>query len=108
MAMNKTEQNTAVKELAVEALDTALINAGATRIDDYTFVIPCEVEDRERFAKVTITACLADDTKTNKAFVLEDAVAKYAEKIADREAAAKAKAEAKAAKEAKKAAKDAE
>ena len=98
MSTNKREL---VKEIAAEALSGSLDVAGATKIDDYTYVIPCSFEDEEKpyYARVTITACLAKDTKKNKAFDLETAVAAYEAKVAKREADAAKKAAEKAAKE---------
>lgn len=101
MAMNRNERDAMVKELAVNAISDGLETSGATRIDDYTYVIPVTVDGEDRYAKVTITACINKATKVNPAFSLEDAVAKYEAKIADREAKAAEKAEKAAAKAAK-------
>lgn len=98
MAMNSREKDTMVKALAVEAIADALNVADSTRIDDFVYVVPVSVEGEDRFAKITVTSCLAKDTKTNKAFNLEDAIQKYADKVKNREAAAAEAAAKKAAK----------
>lgn len=90
MAMNSREKDTMVKTLAVEAIADALDVADSTKIDDFVYVVPVSVEGEDRFAKITVTSCLAKDTKTNKAFNLEDAIQKYADKVKNREAAAEA------------------
>lgn len=109
MAMSANEMNALVKETAVKAIGLAGVD-GATQIDDFTYAIEVETEEGPRYAKVAITATLAKDTKTNKAFDLNRAVELYDIKVAERDAKAAEKAKAKADKlaaaEAKKAAKE--
>jgi hypothetical protein len=93
--MTATEMNTYVK---AEAVKTALNLEGATRIDDFTWAVPVEIDGENgkeiRYAKIAVTAALAKATKANPAFDLDTAVAAYEEKKAER-AAKKAEAEAK-------------
>ena len=91
--MTATEMNTYVKAEAVKA---ALNLEGATRIDDFTWAVPVEVDGENgkeiRYAKIAVTAALAKATKTNPAFNLDVAVAAYEDKKAERAAKAAEKA----------------
>lgn len=102
MAMNAREKDAMAKQLAVDVIFDSLVSAGGRKIDDYTYAVPVMVEDEPRFAKVSVTACLAKDTKTHKAFDIEEAVNAYSVKVDERVAKAEAKAAEKAAKEAAK------
>lgn len=90
--MTATELNTYVK---AEAVKMALNLEGATRIDDFTWAVPIEVDGDNgkeiRYAKIAVTAALAKATKTNPAFNLDVAVAAYKDKVEERKAKAAAK-----------------
>lgn len=86
--LNKTQMDKAVKDTVVEALGEVFVAAGVTRIDDYTFAFPVNVDGEDTYAKVAITAVQRKDTKVHPAFDLDTAIAKYATKLADREAKA--------------------
>lgn len=87
--MTATELNTFVKAEAVKAV---LNVEGATRIDDFVWAVPVEVDGENgkeiRYAKVAVTAALAKATKTNPAFNIDVAVQAYEEKKAERAAKA--------------------
>ena len=90
--MNTIERNAFVKSTAVEGL----CMENAIQIDDFTHVIPVEVDGQTFYAKVTITACDMKGSKTHGAFNVNDAVEEYAQKCADRKSVADARAKAKA------------
>ena len=97
--MTATEFNTLVK---VEAVKAALNLDTATKIDDFTWAVPVEVETENgketRYAKIAVTAALAKATKVNPAFDLDTAVAAYEDKLAERKLKAEEAAIKKAAK----------
>ena len=96
--MNTIERNAFVKSTAVEGL----CMENAIQIDDFTHVIPVEVDGQTFYAKVTVTACDMKGSKTHGAFNVNDAVEEYAQKCADRQAVALENERKKAEKEAKK------
>ena len=96
--MNTIERNAFVKSTAVEGL----CMENAIQIDDFTHVIPVEVDGQTFYAKVTVTACDMKGSKTHGAFNKNDAVEEYAQKCADRQAVALENERKKAEKEAKK------
>lgn len=84
MAMNKVEMDNAVKALTVEALIDVLETAGARKIDDYTYAFPVTVDGVDTYSKIAVTATMRKATKTNEAFDIDVAVAKYAAKLDER------------------------
>lgn len=93
MALNSVQINTFVKD---SALEYVTLPAEAVQIDAYSYAIPVEVEGETRYAKLTLTACLAKDTAKNTAFNPETAAALYQAKLAERETKAAEKERAKA------------
>lgn len=83
--MKKTEMDAKIRETVIEGL--ALERVG-TYIGKNTYAIPVDTGDGTFYAKVTVTAAQRTDTKSCKAFNLEDAVAKY--ELAEQERAMKA------------------
>lgn len=91
--LNSVQINTFVKDSAMEYVT---LPEDAVQIDAYAYAIPVTVEGETRYAKLTITACLAKDTAKNAAFNPDTAAALYIAKLNEREAKAAEKAQAKA------------
>ena len=102
--MKKAELDTFVRNSVIEALG---IDERGTKIGTSTFAIPVETPEGDTYAKVTVTAVQRKDTKTNPAFDLDVAVAKYEAELAEKAEKA-AEREAKKAEKAAKSAKSAE
>lgn len=96
--MTKMAMDAAVKDTVVDAFSDVLKSAGAVKIDSYTYAFPVSVEGVDTYAKIAITAVQRKDTKTNPAFDLDVAVAKFEAKIAEREQKAAERAAKKASK----------
>ena len=99
--MKKAELDALVRNTVIESLG---IDSQGTKIGTSTFAIPVETPEGDTYAKVTVTAVQRKDTKTNPAFDLDVAVAKYEAELAEKAA----KAAEREAKKAEKAAKSAE
>lgn len=96
--MKKAELDTLVRETVIDALGIA---ERGTKIGTSTFAIPVETPEGDTYAKVTVTAVQRKDTKTNPAFDLDVAVAKYEAELAEKAEKAAAREAAKAEKAAK-------
>ena len=93
MALNSVQINSFVKD---SALEYVTLPEDAVQVDAYSYAIPVTVEGETRYAKLTITACLAKDTAKNLAFNPDTAHALYLAKVAERETKAAEKERAKA------------
>lgn len=97
--MKKAELDALVRNTVIEGLG---IDTQGTKIGTSTFAIPVETPEGDTYAKVTVTAVQRKDTKTNPAFDLEVAVAKYEAELAEKAAKAAEREAKKAEKAAKK------
>lgn len=94
--MNTTE----IRKAALSAaIDKTNFNEIATQIGDASFIVPVEVEgEGTRYVEFKATVKNNKDTKTVKAFDLDEAVASYNAELEARAEAERQAAEAKAAK----------
>lgn len=93
--MNTVEIRKAALSSAIEKTNMSEI---ATQIGDASFVVPVEVEGVTRYVEFKATVKNNKDTKTVKAFDLDEAVASYNAELEARAEAERQAAEAKAAK----------
>ena len=93
--MNTVEIRKAALSTAIEKTNMSEI---ATQIGDASFVVPVEVEGVTRYVEFKATVKNNKDTKTVKAFDLDEAVASYNAELEARAEAERQAAEAKAAK----------
>ena len=93
--MNTVEIRKAALSTAIEKTNMSEI---ATQIGDASFVVPVEVEGVTRYVEFKATVKNNKDTKTVKAFNLDEAVASYNAELEARAEAERQAAEAKAAK----------
>ena len=93
--MNTVEIRKAALSAAIEKTNMPEI---ATQIGDASFVVPVEVEGVTRYVEFKATVKNNKDTKTVKAFDLDEAVASYNAELEARAEAERQAAEAKAAK----------
>ena len=93
--MNTVEIRKAALSAAIEKTNMHEI---ATQIGDASFVVPVEVEGVTRYVEFKATVKNNKDTKTVKAFDLDEAVASYNAELEARAEAERQAAEAKAAK----------
>lgn len=93
--MNNVEIRKAALSAAIEKTNMSEI---ATQIGDASFVVPVEVEGVTRYVEFKATVKNNKDTKTVKAFDLDEAVAAYKAELEARAEAERQAAEAKAAK----------
>ena len=93
--MNTVEIRKAALSAAIEKTNMPEI---ATQIGDASFIVPVEVEGTTRYVEFKATVKNNKDTKTVKAFNLDEAVASYNAELEARAEAERQAAEAKAAK----------
>lgn len=93
--MNTVEIRKAALSAAIEKTNMPEI---ATQIGDASFIVPVEVEGVTRYVEFKATVKNNKDTKTVKAFNLDEAVASYNAELEARAEAERQAAEAKAAK----------
>ena len=93
--MNTVEIRKAALSAAIEKTNMSEI---ATQIGDASFIVPVEVEGMTRYVEFKATVKNNKDTKTVKAFDLDEAVAAYNAELEARAEAERQAAEAKAAK----------
>ena len=93
--MNTVEIRKAALSAAIEKTNMSEI---ATQISDASFIVPVEVEGVTRYVEFKATVKNNKDTKTVKAFDLDEAVASYNAELEARAEAERQAAEAKAAK----------
>ena len=93
--MNTVEIRKAALSAAIEKTNMPEI---ATQIGDASFIVPVEVEGTTRYVEFKATVKNNKDTKTVKAFNLDEAVAAYNAELEARAEAERQAAEAKAAK----------
>lgn len=93
--MNTVEIRKAALSAAIEKTNMSEI---ATQIGDASFIVPVEVEGVTRYVEFKATVKNNKDTKTVKAFNLDEAVAAYNAELEARAEAERQAAEAKAAK----------
>ena len=93
--MNTVEIRKAALSAAIEKTNMPEI---ATQIGDASFIVPVEVEGTTRYVEFKATVKNNKDTKTVKAFDLDEAVAAYNAELEARAEAERQAAEAKAAK----------
>ena len=93
--MNTVEIRKAALSAAIEKTNMSEI---ATQIGDASFIVPVEVEGATRYVEFKATVKNNKDTKTVKAFNLDEAVAAYKDELEARAEAERQAAEAKAAK----------
>ena len=93
--MNTVEIRKAALSAAIEKTNMSEI---ATQIGDASFIVPVEVEGVTRYVEFKATVKNNKDTKTVKAFNLDEAVASYNAELEARAEAERQAAEAKAAK----------
>lgn len=93
--MNTTEIRKAALSTAIEKTNMSEI---ATQIGDASFIVPVEVEGVTRYVEFKATVKNNKDTKTVKAFDLDEAVASYNAELEARAEAERQAAEAKASK----------
>ena len=93
--MNTVEIRKAALSTAIEKTNMSEI---ATQIGDASFIVPVEVEGVTRYVEFKATVKNNKDTKTVKAFDLDEAVASYNAELEARAEAERQAAEAKAAK----------
>lgn len=93
--MNTTEIRKAALSAAIDKTNMSEI---ATQIGDASFIVPVEVEGATRYVEFKATVKNNKDTKTVKAFNLDEAVAAYNAELEARAEAERQAAEAKAAK----------
>lgn len=93
--MNTVEIRKAALSAAIEKTNMSEI---ATQIGDASFIVPVEVEGVTRYVEFKATVKNNKDTKTVKAFDLDEAVASYNAELEARAEAERQSAEAKAAK----------
>lgn len=93
--MNTVEIRKAALSAAIEKTNMSEI---ATKIGDASFIVPVEVEGATRYVEFKATVKNNKDTKTVKAFDLDEAVASYNAELEARAEAERQAAEAKAAK----------
>ena len=93
--MNTVEIRKAALSAAIEKTNMSEI---ATQIGDASFAVPVEVEGVTRYVEFKATVKNNKDTKTVKAFDLDEAVASYNAELEARAEAERQAAEAKAAK----------
>lgn len=93
--MNTVEIRKAALSAAIEKTNMSEI---ATQIGDASFIVPVEVEGATRYVEFKATVKNNKDTKTVKAFNLDEAVAAYNAELEARAEAERQAAEAKAAK----------
>lgn len=93
--MNTVEIRKAALSAAIEKTNMSEI---ATQIGDASFIVPVEVEGVTRYVEFKATVKNNKDTKTVKAFDLDEAVASYNAELEARAEAERQAAEAKAAK----------
>lgn len=93
--MNTVEIRKAALSTAIEKTNMSEI---ATQIGDASFIVPVEVEGVTRYVEFKATVKNNKDTKTVKAFNLDEAVAAYNAELEARAEAERQAAEAKAAK----------
>lgn len=93
--MNTVEIRKAALSAAIEKTNMPEI---ATQIGDASFIVPVEVEGATRYVEFKATVKNNKDTKTVKAFDLDEAVAAYKDELEARAEAERQAAEAKAAK----------
>lgn len=93
--MNTVEIRKAALSAAIEKTNMPEI---ATQIGDASFIVPVEVEGVTRYVEFKATVKNNKDTKTIKAFNLDEAVASYNAELEARAEAERQAAEAKAAK----------
>ena len=93
--MNTVEIRKAALSAAIEKTNMSEI---ATQIGDASFIVPVEVEGATRYVEFKATVKNNKDTKTVKAFNLDEAVAAYKAELEARAEAERQAAEAKAAK----------
>lgn len=93
--MNTVEIRKAALSAAIEKTNMLEI---ATQIGDASFIVPVEVEGVTRYVEFKATVKNNKDTKTVKAFDLDEAVASYNAELEARAEAERQAAEAKAAK----------
>lgn len=93
--MNTVEIRKAALSAAIEKTNMPEI---ATQIGDASFIVSVEVEGATRYVEFKATVKNNKDTKTVKAFNLDEAVAAYKDELEARAEAERQAAEAKAAK----------
>ena len=93
--MNTVEIRKAALSTAIEKTNMSEI---ATQIGDASFIVPVEVEGVTRYVEFKATVKNNKDTKTVKAFNLDEAVASYNAELEARAEAERQAAEAKVAK----------
>ena len=93
--MNTVEIRKAALSAAIEKTNMSEI---ATQIGDASFIVPVEVEGVTRYVEFKATVKNNKDTKTVKAFNLDEAVASYNAELEARAEAERQAAEAKVAK----------
>ena len=93
--MNTVEIRKAALSAAIEKTNMHEI---ATQIGDASFIVPVEVEGATRYVEFKATVKNNKDTKTVKAFNLDEAIAAYNAELEARAEAERQAAEAKAAK----------
>lgn len=93
--MNTVEIRKAALSAAIEKTNMSEI---ATQIGDASFIVPVEVEGVTRYVEFKATVKNNKDTKTVKAFDLDEAVTSYNAELEARAEAERQAAEAKAAK----------
>lgn len=93
--MNTVEIRKAALSAAIEKTNMSEI---AVQIGDASFIVPVEVEGVTRYVEFKATVKNNKDTKTVKAFDLDEAVASYNAELEARAEAERQAAEAKAAK----------
>lgn len=93
--MNTVEIRKAALSTAIEKTNMSEI---ATQIGDASFIVPVEVEGVTRYVEFKATVKNNKDTKTVKAFNLDEAIASYNAELEARAEAERQAAEAKAAK----------
>lgn len=93
--MNTVEIRKAALSAAIEKTNMSEI---ATQIGDASFIVPVEVEGVTRYVEFKATVKNNKDTKTVKAFNLDEAIASYNAELEARAEAERQAAEAKAAK----------
>lgn len=93
--MNTTEIRKAALSAAIEKTNMSEI---ATQIGDASFVVPVEVEGVTRYVEFKATVKNNKDTKTVKAFDIDEAVNEYKATLESRAEEARIRAEEKASK----------
>ena len=93
--MNTVEIRKAALSAAIEKTNMSEI---ATQIGDASFIVPVEVEGVTRYVEFKATVKNNKDTKTVKAFNLDEAIASYNAELEARAEAERQAAEAKASK----------